>query len=173
MEQQFDIFVTSLRSFMTDFGLFLPKLIGAVAILIVGWLVAKLLQFVVVRGLKGISFHKLTLLFFYMGSNIIYRYNLTTKEAIPVTVNTINDSAFAVGAKDIAYLASPALEHPQTGSVLKSHIVSLKANGTKEDLSELTFSSIESADVDNENRLCIYADGGLRRIELDGTITSV
>jgi hypothetical protein len=60
MEQQLDIVMTSLRSFMSDFGLFLPKLIGAVAILIVGWLVSKALQFVVVRGLKGVRFHKLT-----------------------------------------------------------------------------------------------------------------
>lgn len=60
MEQQVDIVMASLRSFMFDLGAFLPKLIVAVAILIVGWLVAKLLHFVVVRGLKGVSFHKLT-----------------------------------------------------------------------------------------------------------------
>lgn len=59
MEQQFDIVMTSLRSFMSDLGSFLPMLIGAVAILIVGWLVAKLLHFVVVRGLKGMQFHAL------------------------------------------------------------------------------------------------------------------
>jgi hypothetical protein len=60
MEQQLEIVMTSLRSLMSDFGSFLPRLIGAVAILIVGWLVSKLLQFVVVRGLKGMRFHKLT-----------------------------------------------------------------------------------------------------------------
>lgn len=60
MEQQFDIVMTSLRSFMSDLGLFLPKLIGAVAILIVGWLISRLLQFVVVKGLKAIKFHTLT-----------------------------------------------------------------------------------------------------------------
>jgi flagellar biosynthesis protein FliQ len=60
MEQQVDIVMASLRSFMFDLGSFLPKLIGAVVILIVGWLVSKLLQFIVVRGLKGVSFHKLT-----------------------------------------------------------------------------------------------------------------
>ena len=60
MEQQLDIVMTSLRSFLFDLGAFLPMLIGAVAILIVGWLVAKLLQFVVVRGLKGVQFHALT-----------------------------------------------------------------------------------------------------------------
>lgn len=60
MEQQVDIVMASLRSFMFDLGAFLPKLIVAVAILIVGWLVAKLLHFVVVRGLRGVSFHKLT-----------------------------------------------------------------------------------------------------------------
>lgn len=59
MEQQFDIVMASLRSFMSDLGSFLPMLIGAVAILIVGWLVAKLLHFVVVRGLKGMQFHAL------------------------------------------------------------------------------------------------------------------
>jgi flagellar biosynthesis protein FliQ len=59
MEQQVDILMTSLRGFTSDFGLFLPKLIGAVAILIVGWLVSRLLQFVVVRGLKGMRFHAL------------------------------------------------------------------------------------------------------------------
>jgi hypothetical protein len=59
MEQQVDIVMTSLRSFMSDLGSFLPMLIGAVAILIVGWLVAKLLHFVVVRGLKGMQFHAL------------------------------------------------------------------------------------------------------------------
>ena len=58
--EQLDIFMTSLRSFMSDFGSFLPKLIGAVAILIIGWLVSKLLHFVVVRGLKAVRFHKLT-----------------------------------------------------------------------------------------------------------------
>jgi flagellar biosynthesis protein FliQ len=59
MEQQIDIVMASLRGFTVDLGAFLPKLIVAVAILIVGWLVSKLLQFVVVRGLKGIRFHTL------------------------------------------------------------------------------------------------------------------
>lgn len=58
--EQLDIVMTSLRSFMNDLGVFLPKLIGAVAILIVGWLVSKLLQFVVVRGLKGMRFQTMT-----------------------------------------------------------------------------------------------------------------
>lgn len=60
MEQQVEVVMTSLRSFMFDLGLFLPKLIGAVAILIVGWLVSRLLQFVVVHGLKRMRFHALT-----------------------------------------------------------------------------------------------------------------
>src|SRR5687767_1077603 len=60
MEQLVDIVMTSLRSFMSDFGLFLPKMIGAVGILIVGWLVSKLLKFAVVKGLKGMRFHTLT-----------------------------------------------------------------------------------------------------------------
>lgn len=59
MEQQIYTVMESLRGFMFDLGSFLPKLIGAVAILIVGWLVSRLLQFVVVRGLKGMRFHVL------------------------------------------------------------------------------------------------------------------
>ena len=57
MEQQLDLVMTSLRSFMSDLGMFLPRMIVAVAILIVGWLVAKALQFVVTRGLKAVRFH--------------------------------------------------------------------------------------------------------------------
>ena len=36
MEQQLDLVMTSLRSFMSDMGMFLPRMIVAVAILIVG-----------------------------------------------------------------------------------------------------------------------------------------
>ena len=60
MEQQLDMALMSLRGFVVDFGLFLPKLIGAVAILIVGWLVSKAVYFAVVKGLKAVQFQKLT-----------------------------------------------------------------------------------------------------------------
>lgn len=60
MEQQLDMVLMSLRGFVVDLGLFLPKLIGAVVILIVGWLVAKLVHFAIVKGLKAVQFQKLT-----------------------------------------------------------------------------------------------------------------
>jgi hypothetical protein len=60
MEQQVSIVYESVRSFMVTLGQFLPKLIGAIVILVIGWLVAKLLQYVVVRGLKVIRFNAIT-----------------------------------------------------------------------------------------------------------------
>ena len=60
MEQQLSVVVESVRSFMVQLGEFLPKLIGAVIILIVGWFVAKFLMFIVVKGLKLINFNVLT-----------------------------------------------------------------------------------------------------------------
>ena len=60
MEQQLSVIVESLRSFMVQVGEFLPKLIGAVIILIVGWFIAKFLTFIVVKGLKLINFNVLT-----------------------------------------------------------------------------------------------------------------
>jgi len=45
---------------MIQMGQYLPRLIGAVLILVIGWLIAKLLQFVVVRGLKLINFDVVT-----------------------------------------------------------------------------------------------------------------
>jgi len=60
MEQQVDVVLDSIRSSMIELGQFLPKLIGAVIVLIVGWLIAKLLQFVVVRGLTSVGFGLIT-----------------------------------------------------------------------------------------------------------------
>lgn len=60
MERQFDIVVASVHSFMVDLGHFLPNLLAAVLILVIGWLLSKLLQFVVVKGLKAIRFNLVT-----------------------------------------------------------------------------------------------------------------
>jgi hypothetical protein len=60
MEQQVNLVVDSLRSFSVELGQFLPKLIGAVVILVIGWLIAKLLHFIVVRGLKAVGFGVVT-----------------------------------------------------------------------------------------------------------------
>jgi hypothetical protein len=60
MEQQAAVVFESVRTFMMKLGEFLPKLIGAVLILLIGWLIAKLLQYIVVRGLKAVRFNVLT-----------------------------------------------------------------------------------------------------------------
>lgn len=55
-----DVVVESVRGFLMQLGEFLPKLLGVIVILVVGWLVAKLLLVVVVRGLKLVNFSVIT-----------------------------------------------------------------------------------------------------------------
>lgn len=55
-----DVMLDSVRGFLIQVGGFLPKLIGAVVILIVGWLLAKLLQTGTVRLLKLARFNTVT-----------------------------------------------------------------------------------------------------------------
>ena len=105
-------------------------------------------------------------LFVAMGADLIYSYDLAANRATPITVNTVNSFAFAV-SNDVVFLATPNLP-----PILKSHIIRLEADGTKRDLTELTFAYINAADVDKENRLCLYTDKGFHRAEPDGKITS-
>ena len=49
-----------LRVFLVQLGHFIPKLLLALVILILGWLIARGLRFAVVKGLKAISFNVLT-----------------------------------------------------------------------------------------------------------------
>lgn len=60
MEQQVNIIVDSVRSFLVELGVFLPKLIAAVVILSVGWLIARVLLFAVVKSLRMLHFDVLT-----------------------------------------------------------------------------------------------------------------
>ncbi len=52
MPEQMEILLESLRTFWVQLGAFLPQLIGALLILFVGWLVAKLIRRVIVKLLK-------------------------------------------------------------------------------------------------------------------------
>lgn len=106
-------------------------------------------------------------LFVAMGSDIIYSYNLLTKTPTPIIVNTVNSYAFATSIDGAVFLATPNLP-----PILNSHIIRLEADGTKQDLAELAFANINAADVDQENRLCLYTDKGFYRAEPDGKITS-
>lgn len=50
--EQFNIFFESLRSFMLQLVSFLPKILGAIVILIIGWIIAKIIKMLIVRVLK-------------------------------------------------------------------------------------------------------------------------
>ncbi|KPK78547.1 MAG: hypothetical protein AMS25_14790 [Gemmatimonas sp. SM23_52] len=55
-----DIIVDSVAAFMRGIGNFLPNILAAIVILIVGWIIAKLLKAAVARGLKLVKFSTLT-----------------------------------------------------------------------------------------------------------------
>ncbi len=58
--QQIDIFVASLTSFWTEFARFVPQLIAAAILLLLGWLLAKVARSAVMRLLKVLHFDKAT-----------------------------------------------------------------------------------------------------------------
>lgn len=55
-----DVYLEPLRAFLSQVGAFLPRLALAVAVLIAGWLAAKVVRFAIVRGLRAINFNVLT-----------------------------------------------------------------------------------------------------------------
>lgn len=59
METQIDLFVTSLQTFWGQIALFLPKLLAALVLLGVGWLLARLLRAGVKRGLEALDFGRM------------------------------------------------------------------------------------------------------------------
>ena len=60
MQQQFDIFVTSLTSLSTELASFIPKLTGALILLFIGWIIAKLVRSAIVHLLKLARFDALS-----------------------------------------------------------------------------------------------------------------
>ena len=55
-----DMLLEPVRAFLTQVGAFLPRLALAIAVLIAGWLVAKVARFAVAKGLRAINFNVLT-----------------------------------------------------------------------------------------------------------------
>lgn len=55
-----DIIVDSVAAFMRGIGDFLPNILAAILILIVGWIIARVLKAAVARGLKLVKFGTLT-----------------------------------------------------------------------------------------------------------------
>ena len=54
------IYIEPLRAFLFQIGAFIPRLLLAAIVVVVGWLVAKVVRFTVVRALRAINFHVLT-----------------------------------------------------------------------------------------------------------------
>lgn len=57
--EKVDMLLEPVRAFLTQVGAFLPRLALAVALLIGGWLVAKIAKFAVTKALRAINFHVL------------------------------------------------------------------------------------------------------------------
>ncbi len=60
MKDQINLFVESSQQFLNEIASALPKIIGALLILIIGWIIAKLLKRLFVRLLKLVKFNYLT-----------------------------------------------------------------------------------------------------------------
>ena len=58
--QTIDVMLEPLRALLQQVGAFMPRLALAIAVLFVGWLVAKAFRFSVVKALRALNFHVLT-----------------------------------------------------------------------------------------------------------------
>jgi hypothetical protein len=59
-QYQLDMLLEPIRVFLRQVGDLLPRLLLALLILIVGWLVAKAVRFAIVKGLRAVNFHVVT-----------------------------------------------------------------------------------------------------------------
>ena len=58
--QNIDVVLDPARALLLQIGAFLPRLVVALGVLVVGWLLAKALRLVVVKALRALNFHVLT-----------------------------------------------------------------------------------------------------------------
>jgi len=58
--ERMEMFLEPARAFLQQIGAFLPKVLIAIVILVVGWMLAKALKFAVEKGLRAINFHVVT-----------------------------------------------------------------------------------------------------------------
>jgi hypothetical protein len=59
-QYQLDMLLEPIRVFLRQVGDLLPRLLLALLILIIGWLVAKAIRFAIVKGLRAVNFHVVT-----------------------------------------------------------------------------------------------------------------
>ena len=55
-----DILIEPVRAFLAQIGAFLPRLALALLVVVVGWLLARMVRFTVIRALRAINFNVLT-----------------------------------------------------------------------------------------------------------------
>jgi len=120
-----------------------------------------------IRGKDILALSADEFVFVHLGVDLFCSYDLKTDTLRPIFVNPINSFAFAADTNDSVFFASPSLD-----PVLESHVVHLQADGTRQDLNQLSFSHIQAANVDYNDRLCLATDQGFYRVETDGSITS-
>jgi hypothetical protein len=60
MKQQFNIFLESSQQFLNEIASAIPQIIGALLILLIGWIIAKFIKKIAVRGLKLAKLNVLT-----------------------------------------------------------------------------------------------------------------
>ena len=57
---EFNFYLEPLRGILYQIGAFLPRLLVAALVVVVGWLFAKVVRFAVTRGLRAVNFNVLT-----------------------------------------------------------------------------------------------------------------
>lgn len=60
MENLLQSLQSSMGQFFNQFAIFIPKLLGAIIIFVIGWIIAKMIKFVVKKVLKAINVDKLS-----------------------------------------------------------------------------------------------------------------
>jgi hypothetical protein len=58
--QSVDMMLEPLRAFLAQIGLYLPRMMLALLAVVIGWILAKLLSFALVKALRTVNFHVLT-----------------------------------------------------------------------------------------------------------------
>ncbi|HEY2977435.1 MAG TPA: hypothetical protein VGJ35_05660, partial [Burkholderiaceae bacterium] len=58
--QDLNVMLEPVRALLLQIGAFLPRLLVAMGVLIVGWLIAKAARFAAVKALRAFNFHVLT-----------------------------------------------------------------------------------------------------------------
>ena len=53
MKEQLNLFVESSRQFLNEIAVALPQIIGALLILLIGWIIAKVVKRLSIKGLKA------------------------------------------------------------------------------------------------------------------------